>query len=54
MALVGALLTMVIPFSLELFAMNRLRALPFALISALDPTLASAVGVFDLHQFFQR
>ena len=50
-ALVVALLTMVIPFSLELFAMKRLRALPFAMVSALDPALASAVGVLGLNQF---
>lgn len=46
-----ALLTMVVPFALELFAMKRLRALPFALVSALDPALASATGVLGLHQF---
>ncbi|XAS69277.1 hypothetical protein V3C33_08515 [Micrococcaceae bacterium Sec5.7] len=50
-ALIVALLTMVIPFSLELFAMKRLRALPFALVSALDPALASAVGVLGLNQY---
>lgn len=50
-ALVVALLTMVVPFALELFAMKRLRALPFALASAMDPALASAVGVAALHQF---
>lgn len=50
-ALIVALLTMVIPFAMELFAMKRLRALPFALVSAIDPALASAVGVLGLHQF---
>ncbi|ABM08837.1 putative transmembrane protein, heat domain [Paenarthrobacter aurescens TC1] len=50
-ALVVALLTIVFPFSLELFAMKRLRALPFTMVSALDPALASAVGVLGLNQF---
>jgi len=49
-AIAVAVLTMIIPFSLELFAMARLRPLPFAMISALDPALASAVGAVALHQ----
>ena len=50
-ALTVALLTMVVPFTLELYAMKRLRALPFALVSAMDPVLASTVGVLGLHQY---
>lgn len=50
-ALVVALLTIAIPFSLELFAMKRLRALPFAMVSALDPALAAIVGVLGLNQY---
>jgi inner membrane transporter RhtA len=49
-ALIVSVLTLLAPFSLELFAMKRLRGLVFALIAALDPALASTVGALALHQ----
>jgi len=49
-AFIVSVLTLLAPFALELFAMKRLRGLVFALIAALDPALASAVGAVALHQ----
>ncbi|WP_420874489.1 EamA family transporter [Paenarthrobacter ureafaciens] len=47
---VVAVLTIIIPFSLELLAMKSLRPVAFALVSAMDPVLASIVGVVGLNQ----
>jgi len=52
-AVIVAILTLLVPFSLELFAMMRLRPLPFAMMSSMDPVFASAVGVFGLSQYLE-
>jgi len=52
-AFLVAVMTMIIPFALELLAMKRLRPLSFALVSAMDPVLASAVGAIGLGQHLE-
>ena len=49
-ALVVALLSSVIPYSLELEALRRLPASVFGVLMSLDPAIAAVVGFVALHQ----
>jgi inner membrane transporter RhtA len=49
-ALVVALLSSVIPYSLELEALRRLPASVFGVLMSLDPAIAAMVGFVALHQ----
>ena len=49
-ALVVALLSSVIPYSLELEALRRLPASVFGVLMSLDPAIAALVGFVALHQ----
>ncbi|NGO77426.1 EamA family transporter [Streptomyces sp. YC504] len=45
-----AVLSSVLPYTLELFALRRLPASTFAIMMSLEPAIATAAGFFVLHQ----